>query len=122
MYMVNELLARPERPPSFKVAILIACVKVYDPTAWHQGEGVRMLDATLHGQVLSIPTAHIWGQEDPQKAESKTLYELSREDRRFFLEHAGSHEVPGARIPGSLSGAVKTIRRAVIVAAASNRR
>ena len=116
MYLANELLQQPQRAPPFKVAILMACVAVYDPTAWYTGGQVSTLDAAVHGQVMSIPTAHIWGEKDTRKAESKELYELSKEGSRFLFVHAGDHEVPGARIPGALSGAVQTIRRAVAIA------
>ncbi|KAG8531948.1 uncharacterized protein KY384_003584 [Bacidia gigantensis] len=113
MYIVHKLLQDPNRAPPFKVAILISCLSVYDPVTWYERGEVRTMDPAKDGQVISIPTAHIWGQQDSRNPESKAIYQMADHDLRSISVHEGGHEVPSTGTQGAIGGAVKAIRRAV---------
>ena len=116
MHLVHQSLREPKQKPSFKVAILISCIAVYDPIAWLQHGEVRTMDSALDGQPISIPTAHVWGAEDGRRPESKAVGNLSNETSRNVFVHEGGHEVPGLSTQGAVNGAVRAIRRAITLA------
>lgn len=116
MHLVNKSMQEPKQDPHFKVAILISCVAVYDPVAWLNHGQVRVLDPTIDGQPIRIPTAHIWGIEDGLQSECKVLSELSDKTSRAISVHGGGHEVPGLSTRGAVKDAVQAIRRAIAIA------
>lgn len=116
MYLVHKTLQQPKEHMPFKVAILLSCVAVYDPVAWLEQGQVRILNPDTDGQLIRIPTAHVWGQEDGLRLEAETIRKLSDEESRAAFVHGGGHEVPGLSTHGAVKGAVQAIRRAVTLA------
>jgi len=116
MHLVHKSLQEPTQKPSFKVAILISCVAVYDSVAWLEQGQVRTMDPAIDGEPISIPTAHIWGAQDGLKSECEALSNLSNETLRAVFVHGRGHEVPGLGNQGAVSGAVRAIRRAITLA------
>ncbi len=72
-------------------------------------------------EVITIPTAHIYGSADPYSASAASFAEVCREDASFTFIHPGAHEVPGSGSGSSskdvLNHTVNTIRRVIMLAA-----
>ena len=102
----------PNPNPPFKCAIFFSGGVPFDPAAILHGE-IRNIGAT-GGQLIQIPTAHIWGSIDElAKSTSVTLSELCDPHlKTVFIHHLG-HDVPGARSPDAMNGAVRAIRRTI---------
>ena len=99
--------------PKFGCAIFFCGGGPCDPSALARGE-VIPLSYALNGEVISIPTAHIWGANDPRNhTYGPTLSELCRTQLKSVFVHEGGHEVPGARDRVALSKAVACVRNTV---------
>jgi predicted esterase len=75
--------------PAFKCAVFICGGDAFDLN----GEGA-VLTASLVGQVIDVPTAHIVGSKDPYLQASLRLIEICNRESRVVYEHRGDHEVP----------------------------
>jgi len=111
MHIVRKQLEGKQAP--FKCAVLFSSNEVYDPAAWFDRHEVRPLDVEVHGRPITIPTVIIYGEQDPWKDFSKRVSTLCDPQKSFVLQHPGSHEVPGLGVKGSVSEAVKVIRRGI---------
>lgn len=99
--------------PPFKCAIFISGGVPGDPAALEQGK-VRMLDYATDGEVIHVPTAHIWGANDRQEPTfGPVLSKLSQATLRTVYVHDGGHEVPGPRDQTALRSTAKAIQRTV---------
>ncbi|CAG8957352.1 hypothetical protein HYFRA_00010778 [Hymenoscyphus fraxineus] len=111
-YIVNRIWQDPSgqvMDPVFKCAIYFSGGLPADPLAMKDGL-LRLLDFSIDGQVIEIPTACIWGQNDleyPPKL-AALCYEGSRE----IFVHNGGHEVP-ASDDAAVTTCVKLIRRTI---------
>ncbi|KAF4629254.1 hypothetical protein G7Y89_g8897 [Cudoniella acicularis] len=97
----------------FKCAIFFSAVPAVDYDALSKGE-TRIIDNITDGELIQIPTAHIWGRKDSEWSDgSEKLSKICAADSRSVYIHDGGHEVPGLRLCDSLAETVKAIRRTV---------
>ncbi|ORY17863.1 serine hydrolase FSH [Clohesyomyces aquaticus] len=66
------------------------------------------------GEVIQIPTAHIWGSSDQGELEwPSQLRLLCHKESREEFRHNGGHQIPGSKDRAGVTGAVQAIRRTV---------
>jgi len=112
----NNSAASPAEQPPFKLAVLFSCTAAFDPEAYYSRGEVQALDFHRVGELIAIPTVHIWGCNDPRKAESEQVHHLCRPDLRSMYVHDGGHEVPGLGVKAGLASSVKVVRRGFTMA------
>ncbi|KAL7945551.1 hypothetical protein V8C42DRAFT_345151 [Trichoderma barbatum] len=130
------LLAEDARQAAadFQCGILLSAAPPLDSGAIYQEPAsLRCLNPGVDGAVISVPTAHIvgsnepfarlvalsplsglWissGMEDPEKLH-QALFQLCDDERELFVHQLG-HEVPGARSVEGLSGALQVMERTI---------
>ncbi|KAH8673374.1 serine hydrolase FSH [Xylariales sp. PMI_506] len=100
----------------FKCAIFIGCgYPIIDYDALCEGK-VRKLSADTDGELIAIPTAHIWGERDDKWGPaSSQLATLCRSSLKSVYQHPGGHEVPGSGATGreAVARTVNVMRRAI---------
>ena len=94
----------------FKCAIFISGGIPRDPAALLYDE-MRSLDYPTDGEVIPVPTAHIWGSND--LLSPSELSRLCKSQGRTTFIHGGGHEVPGSRSKDAVTGTVHAIRRTI---------
>ncbi|MCJ1396734.1 hypothetical protein MMC18_009626 [Xylographa bjoerkii] len=68
----------------------------------------------VEGEVIPIPTAHVWGAGDeiwPGRGRELSL--SCKADARTVFVHDGGHDIPGARAKREVTGIVHALRRTV---------
>ena len=113
MHIVRKAIQAPSQPPPFKFAVFMSCSAVYNPEAWLEHGGVRVLDPKEVGQLVQIPTTHIWGKNDHLREQSGIMKNLCNQDKVSFVIHDGGHEVPRTASKQDLLDCVKAIRRTI---------
>ncbi|KAB8300443.1 hypothetical protein EYC80_000615 [Monilinia laxa] len=109
---VNDGVIAPNSPP-FKCAIFFSGIQPVDWEELATGE-VRILDAGVDGDLLKLPTVHVWGRQDLMwSKESENLSRLCDSHSRMICIHNGGHEIPGPRLGNSVAEAVRAIRRTI---------
>ncbi|PGH03619.1 hypothetical protein AJ79_07310 [Helicocarpus griseus UAMH5409] len=106
--------------PVFKCAILISAPPAM---AWQGLSGakqLRILDADEDGELIQMPTAIIWGRQDPYlgavSALGTVIPKLCGAANRVEYVHGGGHEVPSSSSMEVLAGSVKMIKRVIDMA------
>lgn len=100
--------------PLFKCAIFFCGAVPEDPCVVAQGNVRRLMRAEDDGEVIEIPTAHIWGKNDQLYPNfGPVLSGLCKKSVRAHLLHEGGHEVPGPKYPDALKDAVRCIERTI---------
>ena len=90
--LLQESAAQPQR--MFKYAIFLSGMLPCDPLALERGE-VCWLDPMVVGEVISIPTVHIWGQNDEEyPVVSSLLFRLCDSKNRKAVLHDLAHHIP----------------------------
>lgn len=115
MHMARQAMVDPTcriKPP-LKCAIFLSSIAVPDPTAFDLRGEIRMLDPKIDGQLIRIPTVHIWGAKDELNKESRVLKALCDHRTASTFIHEGDHEVPGLGAKEAVTETVKTIRRSI---------
>lgn len=111
-----KMNAKQERAhPTFKCAVFISSDGVYEINDSPNDGGIHLLTPEEDGEVIQIPTAHIWGSNDTTVNAETTLRMCSAATREFYV-HSGSHEVPGTRMKDDVRACVKIIRRVIAAA------
>jgi hypothetical protein len=68
--------------------------------------------AMADGEIIEVPTAHIWGRNDKvEPGKASLLVEMCDNSNRFELAHDGGHEPPSARDKNALTDSVHAINR-----------
>ena len=98
----------------FKCAILISCGSVYDLNLLYEHGEMRALTSDQDGQLIKIPTVHVWGESDYLRNQSRGVSELCQADLRAVFIHAGGHEVPRSDEQGALAGMRKVVKRGIV--------
>ena len=99
--------------PPFSCAVFFCGGVPSDPLALDQNQS-RQLSYSSDGEIIGIPTAHIWGKNDPRASSfGSMLSQLSNSKLRTIYVHDGGHEIPGARDRVTLMKAVDCIRTTV---------
>lgn len=96
-----------------KLAVFFSGAAAGDPDLLSQGV-IKQLDPSEVGHVISIPTAHVWGNVENGELHGPTeLLNLCLEEARETFQHDGGHEIPGTKDPGSVREIVRVIRRTI---------
>ncbi|KAM3083974.1 hypothetical protein ACMFMG_001919 [Clarireedia jacksonii] len=105
--------------PVFKCAIFISAGLPVDPIALLERDELKSLRFAEHGEVIPIPTAHIWGTGDTVwREQSEEVKTLCKKDAAVAFVHSGGHEVPSSgalkdSVPGMVQAVRKTIHKAL---------
>lgn len=120
MLMIHKVQCSPMEQhlhPVFKCAIFFSGGVPADPGTLEQREEVRFLDYERDGELIGVPTAHIWGKNDMEyPAFGPVLSRLCKADLRKVFIHEGGHEVPGRKDPPAMGTVVQIIRHTIAVA------
>lgn len=112
----REGARQTELKPAFRVAVFF-CGGVPEDPSGANGAGRRLLSFEQDGEVIRIPTAHIWGANDQvYPTFGPVLSKLCDSNRRTTFVHQGGHEIPGAKDQGGVIGAIRAIERAIELA------
>ncbi|KAH8435315.1 uncharacterized protein LDX57_012946 [Aspergillus melleus] len=114
--LLHELQKNPQAAP-FRCAIFFCGGPPEDPKMLLEGDR-RVVDAATDGEVLDLPTAHIWGRNDHRYAFGPQLSSLCSSANREVFVHDGGHEIPGPRDPEDVRQAVQVIKRTLARATA----
>lgn len=100
--------------PVFKCAIFLSAAIPCDPAELERGN-IRAMSYETDGEVIRVPTAHIWG-----KCETSTypqcLVKLCLGEQRNVYVHEGGHEIPGSQMDQALKDTVRVIKRSISMA------
>jgi hypothetical protein len=117
--MIHKLKEDPERQRAnrlFKCAVFFSpAIMPVDYKALQVGE-VRSLSFETDGEIIDIPTAHIWGSADQWATTGSELSRMCNANVRSVVIHDGGHEVPGPGSKVAVTRTVNVIRRAVDMA------
>ena len=99
--------------PLFKFAIFF-CGGVPVEPATSPDKKWRAMDSKVDGEIIEIPTAHIWGEKDSLwPSFGIKLSQLCMHDQRTVFVHKGGHEIPGAKSSEDVAKTVRTINRTI---------
>jgi len=74
----------------------------------------RLMNFEEDGEIIVIPTAHIWGSHDTMYPTfGPVLSRVCKSSQREMFIHEGAHEVLGAKDPNSLQKLVTIINRTI---------
>lgn len=74
----------------------------------------RVMSWQEDGEVIQIPTAHIWGANDHMYPDfGKVLSKLCQEEQKAVFIHPGGHEIPGPKDEHTLQEAIRVIKRTI---------
>lgn len=97
MYLIQHAQKHPFAPLPFTCAVFISGGIPADPVALEKG-GISFLHHEKDGQLLKLPTAHIWGRNDNVlPGTSHVLSGLCEKASSFIFVHDEGHGVPSAR-------------------------
>jgi len=98
-------------PIPFKCAVFFSAAMPVSVDSLRNGQAVD-LDPAAAGEVIGIPTAHLWGTNDWLATSASKLSEMCWGPQRSVFVHNGGHEVPASG--DDLIKAVNTIRRCIV--------
>lgn len=102
--------------PIFRFAVFF-CGGVPEDPSGANGTGRRLMSFEEDGEVIRIPTTHIWGAHDGvYPTFGPVLSKLCESDRRVTFVHQGGHDIPGAKDHDGVLGAIRTIKRVIQMA------
>ncbi|KAJ2971515.1 hypothetical protein NUW58_g9396 [Xylaria curta] len=100
--------------PVFRCAVFFCGGVPVDPSDLQDHGTIRPLNVEKDGEVIHIPTAHIWGHDDQlYPTFGPVLSKLCCGEQRADFIHQGGHEIPGAKSPSSVVQAARAIKRAI---------
>jgi hypothetical protein len=98
-------------PEPIKLAIFLSGVSPVSLSSLTSGE-FRRLSLEEDGEVINIPTAHVYGMRDERFPGSSAVLEtLCKREKRAVFVHEGGHPIPAGR--RELGEMVKVVRRAI---------
>ncbi|KAL9088428.1 MAG: hypothetical protein Q9165_006152 [Trypethelium subeluteriae] len=117
IHQVQKNAQRTVEKPLFQCAVFFCTGYPEDPADIESDNDSGTLRVEKYGELIQIPTAHIWGVRDSlHPSASLALFRLCRSSVRQSCLHSGGHEIPGSKDPEALESAVRTIKRAIIYA------
>ncbi|KAI5917480.1 serine hydrolase FSH [Camillea tinctor] len=115
-FIVHKMQCNPNEErirPVFRCAIFFCGSVPEDPAASVNGNQ-RALSFEADGELIGIPTAHIWGANDTlYPTFGPVLSKLCRSDLKDKFIHDGGHEIPGPRNQQAVMKATQVINRAI---------
>jgi pimeloyl-ACP methyl ester carboxylesterase len=101
------------RPPPFQCALFFSAAKPADPIELVQGN-LRYLDPERDGIRITVPTVHVWGENDTLHPDSwKNAWELSDPEMKENVVHREGHGIPGGKAREAVLEIAKKVRRMV---------
>ncbi|KAF2706213.1 hypothetical protein K504DRAFT_483944 [Pleomassaria siparia CBS 279.74] len=96
---------------------LIKCAVFFSGGVPKDPETGRLMSFDEDGQVIDIPTAHIWGRNDDlYPTFGPVLSKLCKPEASESFVHEGGHEIPGARDVEAIRSCVAVIRKTLELA------
>ncbi|KAF1951579.1 hypothetical protein CC80DRAFT_424423 [Byssothecium circinans] len=96
---------------------LIKCAVFFSGGVPMDPETGRLMDGDTDGEVIDVPTAHIWGKNDDlYPTFGPVLSKLCKATSREIYIHDGGHRIPGAADVEAVKSCVSVIRRTVELA------
>lgn len=116
--MIHKLQQAPREAqlrPVFRCAIFFSGGVPEDPSILLAGDVERRLMCFEEdGELIGIPTAHIWGANDHlYPTFGPVLSKLCHSGQRADFIHQGGHEIPGPKDPDGVLNAIRVIKRAI---------
>ncbi|KAI1187547.1 serine hydrolase FSH [Nemania serpens] len=113
-WMLIENSKHPHTFGSFKCAIFFSAAVPFDPDVVRTGI-VKPIDPAIEGEMINIPTAHLWSSENDVSTETaQSLTTLCNAKVRETFVHALGHNVPGSKSDSeALAGALRIIERTI---------
>ncbi|KAK0667280.1 serine hydrolase FSH [Cercophora samala] len=105
---------RKNEPSPFKFAVFFSAGGVFDVDRLRKGE-VSPLTPDKVGELIRIPTAHIWGVNDAT-VDSGSVSAVCETGKREVYVHDGGHEIPAVRSPAQVKACVRVLRRVISMA------
>lgn len=97
----------------FRLAVFFCGGVPGDPSALDQGKS-RLLDGALDGEVLHLPTAHVWGKNDARNPSwGPELAKLCSSQLATTFIHERGHDIPSWHDQASLERTVQCIQRTI---------
>ena len=97
----------------FRLAVFFCGGVPGDPSALDRGES-RLLNSSLDGEVLHLPTAHVWGKNDPGNPFwGPELAKLCSRQLATTFIHEGGHDIPSWQDKTGLEKSIQCIQRAI---------
>ena len=115
--MLQKLRQNPRREtldPIFKCAIFLGASVPCDPLELEHGR-VREMSFEADGEVINVPTTHVWGEHDPSTYPAR-LAQLCNNQQRSVYVHRGGHEIPGSQSKEAVMESVRVMKRAISMA------
>lgn len=113
-YLARKTQVDPDTILPFKCAVFFSAPAVYDYDSLKNGQ-FRAVTRDMYGELIGIPTAHIWGSND-ETIDAATVTGLCAPDVTEVYIHDGGHEVPGVRMNAAVKSSVQIIRRVISMA------
>jgi len=109
--MLHQLKAEAQNgaAPTFKCAIFFSGDIPLDLCSWERGQLQKIQHGAYH-ELLSVPTAHIWGSND-ERGFGPELSKLCVASLRSVFVHGAGHEIPGPKDKFAFREIVRCIRR-----------
>ncbi|KAI1173241.1 serine hydrolase FSH [Nemania sp. FL0916] len=113
-WMLIENARRPLTFGPFKCAIFFSAAVPFDPDVVRTGI-VKPVDPATEGEMIQIPTAHLWSSENEVNLEpAQSLASLCSARVRETFVHTLGHNVPGSKSDSeALAGALRIIERTI---------
>jgi len=89
------VLIRHKHNPPFKFAIFMCSGTPYCQQGLQENQ-LRFLDPDTDKEVVHVPSAHIYGDEDPDVDHSKRMVRLCQSWGRLQYNHGRGHTIPNA--------------------------
>ena len=96
----------------FRLAIFFCGGVPGDPTALDQN-AFRLLDSTTDGEIIGLPTAHIWAHNDPSTLSSPELAKLCIAQLKTTFIHECGHNIPSWNDKNALDKTVQCIQKTI---------
>jgi hypothetical protein len=113
-WMLIENSNHPLTFGSFKCAIFFSAALPFDPDVVRTGI-VKPVDPAIEGELIKIPTAHVWsGENDVNIEGAQSLASLCDAKLREDFVHSLGHNVPGSKSDSeALAGTLRVIERTI---------
>lgn len=106
--------ARELVDPVFKCAVFLGAAVPCDPAQLELGV-VCEVSFEEYGEVLHVPTTHIWGKLDPSPYPAR-LARLCSKAKKSIYVHDGGHAVPGSQDNDAVRQTVRMMKRSIALA------
>ena len=100
--------------PVFSCAVFFSGGAPKDPRAERSAESTRLMWWVDDGEVIEIPTVHVWGRNDTlYPTFGPVLSKLCKASEREELVHDGGHDIPGPKDPVTVEKIARLIKRTI---------